>query len=278
MPLFIILFSCSKKETIPEKTYDLKKEEYYYNIKTRSYTNNPNEEWHIKFIATNLEVDFDLGSGIVIGTVPNPTILLNNNISASLDNLNYKYDEYKRAINQIQLDSIYIFKTRNRKFIKVKFLSISDSIRLSIDNQNITFPIGSYINLEEKGYKLQSVYRDTSWDIYIGGINDIRLNISAYGKYPVKVGKDTIDVYVPERLSSGIDIFRLKSENDDGDSFRTDYYESIIGENWWEDYNLNVHTFTPKGIVYYIKLSNNSVYKLKVLEYNRGFIRVEVVE
>lgn len=276
----IILISCSKKseDIIPIENYDLKVEEYYLNVKTKTYTKNPNEEWHLKFIATNLETDFDLGSGFVLGSVPNPTILLNDNVLASTDGINYYKDEYKRAIEQIYLDSSYIFKTRNRKFIKVKFISISDSIKAIVnDSINFTFPNGVYIDLENLKFKNNVGYRDSTWDIYINGLNDVKLNIMGIGKFPVKVGKDTIDTYNPETLPSGIDIFRLKGENNDNDSFKTDYYNSIIGDEWWSDYNLSVHTFVSKNLIYYLKLPDSSVYKIRITEYNKGFILVEVL-
>ncbi len=275
----LVLIACSRKsqELKLSEIYDLKVEEYYFNVKTRTYTNNPNDEWHLKFVAISYETDFDLGDGVLIGPMINPTILLNSNVSASLDGVNYKYDEYIRGINQIYEDSVYIFKTRNRKFIKVKFLSISDSVKVLInDSISFTFPNGSYVDLENLRYKSSQVYRDSTWDVYINGANDIKLNIWGAVKFPVKVGKDTIDVYIPETLPSGIDIFRLKGENEDGDSFRTDYYESVIGEWWWADYDLNTHTLISKGLTYYLKLPDNTVYRVKVLEYNKGFITLEV--
>ncbi len=275
----LILIACSRKtqEIVPVETYDLKVEEYFFNVKTKSYTKNSNDEWHLKFVAISYETDFDLGDGVLIGPMINPTILLNSNVSASLDGVNYKYDEYIRGISQISQDSVYVFKTRNRKFVKVKFLLISDSIKALVNDSILfTFPDGSYVDLENLKYKSSQIYRDSTWDVYINGANDIRLNIWGALKFPVKVGKDTIDIYIPETLPSGIDIFRLKSENEDGDSFRTDYYESVIGEWWWKDYDLNTHTLISKGLTYYLRLPDNSVYRVKVLEYNKGFITLEV--
>ncbi len=275
----LILIACSRKtqEIVPVETYDLKVEEYFFNVKTKSYTKNSNDEWHLKFVAISYETDFDLGDGVLIGPMINPTILLNSNVSASLDGVNYKYDEYIRGISQISQDSVYVFKTRNRKFVKVKFLLISDSIKALVNDSILfTFPNSSYVDLENLKYKSSQIYRDSTWDVYINGANDIRLNIWGALKFPVKVGKDTIDIYIPETLPSGIDIFRLKSENEDGDSFRTDYYESVIGEWWWKDYDLNTHTLISKGLTYYLRLPDNSVYRVKVLEYNKGFITLEV--
>jgi len=275
-----ILISCSKKQSEFNDfgNYDLKYQEYYFNVKTKKYTNNPNDEWHLKFIATNLEVDFDLGDGFVLGSVPNPTILLNENVKASLDGINYKNDEYVRALDKIYLDSIYIFKTRNRKFIKVKFISFSDSVKAVVnDSINFSFPIGSYVDLENLKYKNNTYYRDSTWDVYINGQNDVKLNIWGIGKFPVKVGKDTIDIYIKETLPSGIDIFRLKGENEDNDSFKTDYYNSLIGDEWWSDYNLSVHTFVSKSLIYYLKLPDSSVYRVRITEYNKGFVLVEVL-